>query len=84
MTKVELYYADYCPYCRNAKTLLESKKVDFTLYDVDSDAALREEAKTRSGRQTIPQIFINDQHIGGCDDLFALESDGKLDTLLKG
>jgi len=66
-----------------AKALLNKKGVEFTEYCIDGDEAARSEMATRAnGRSSMPQIFINDQHIGGCDDIYALESAGKLDTLL--
>ncbi len=82
MAKIEVYSATYCPYCDRAKALLKKKGVEFIEYIVDVDAPKRDEMEQRSQRRTIPQIFINDQHIGGCDDLYALERAGKLDPLL--
>ncbi|AGH98383.1 glutaredoxin 3 [Micavibrio aeruginosavorus] len=83
MAKVEIYSGAYCPYCDRAKALLTRKGVSFTEYKVDEDDAKREEMLGRAnGRRTIPQIFINDAHIGGCDDLHALDSKGELDQLL--
>ncbi|AEP09969.1 glutaredoxin 3 [Micavibrio aeruginosavorus] len=83
MAKVEIYSGAYCPYCDRAKALLTRKGVPFTEYKVDEDDAKREEMLGRAnGRRTIPQIFINDAHIGGCDDLHALDSKGELDQLL--
>ncbi|ELV07758.1 glutaredoxin 3 [Wohlfahrtiimonas chitiniclastica] len=79
---VEMYYMPSCPYCKRALDLLKSKGADVTIYDVNQDAKLWEESKSRSGRDTVPQIFINDQHIGGCDDLVALNAKGGLDPLL--
>ncbi len=83
MAKVEIYSGAYCPYCDRAKALLTRKGVPFTEYKVDEDDSKREEMLGRAnGRRTIPQIFINDAHIGGCDDLHALDSKGELDQLL--
>ena len=83
MAKVEIYSGAYCPYCDRAKALLTRKGVPFTEYKVDEDDSKREEMLGRAnGRRTTPQIFINDAHIGGCDDLHALESKGELDQLL--
>lgn len=83
MAKVEMYTTQVCPYCVRAKDLLKRKGVDVTEYRVDSDDAKRDEMLARSGgRRTVPQIFINDQHIGGSDDLYALDSKGELDGLL--
>ncbi len=80
--KVEMYYMDGCPYCHRALRLLEDKGVTVTIYNVTKDPALWQESKQRSNRDTVPQVFINDQHIGGCDDTLALEAQGKLETLL--
>ena len=83
MTTVEIYTKDYCPYCKKAKELLTKKKVSFTEYDVTYDQEKFEEMVERSfGRRTVPQIFINDTHIGGCDDMHELDAKGKLDSLL--
>ena len=84
MAEVTIYSTQVCPYCVKAKQLLSSKGVDYKDIDISRDPALVEEAQTRSGgRRTVPQIFIDDYHVGGCDDLFALEAAGELDTLLK-
>ncbi len=81
--KVEVYTWSSCPFCIRAKALLKKKNVDFTEYCIDGDEAARAVmAKRANGRRSLPQIFINDQHIGGCDDLHALEYGGKLDPLL--
>ena len=79
---VVVYSSRYCPYCRRAKSLLASKGVSFTEIDVDDDPEKRVEMIERAGRTTVPQIFIDDRHIGGCDDLQALEYEGTLDSLL--
>lgn len=84
MSKIEMYTTLYCPYCVRAKELFERKNVQYLEYRVDQDASLRDTMVVRShGRRSVPQIFINDQHIGGCDDLYALDSAKKLDPLLK-
>jgi glutaredoxin 3 len=83
MATVRIYTTPICPYCARAKALLARKGVAFEEVDVYMDAAARKEMMARSGRRTVPQIFIGDRHIGGCDDLHALESDGELDPLLK-
>ncbi len=84
MAEVTIYSTQVCPYCIKAKQLLSSKGVDYKEIDISRDPALVEEAQTRSGgRRTVPQIFIGDYHVGGCDDLFALDAAGKLDALLK-
>lgn len=83
MADVIVYSASYCPYCTRAKELLTRKGVAFTEIDVTSDDAQREALIAKSGgRRTIPQIFINGQHIGGFDDMNALDKAGKLDALL--
>ncbi len=84
MVQVIMYSTDYCPYCAKAKELLHSKNVAFTEIRVDLQPELRDEMIAKSGRRTVPQIFINGQAIGGCDDLYALEYQGKLNQLLKG
>jgi glutaredoxin 3 len=80
--KIEIYTASYCPYCTRAKELLTSKNVEFISYDVEHDDLLRQECIERSGRRTIPQIFIDNFHVGGFDDLYALDQSKKLDPLL--
>ncbi|WP_036484268.1 glutaredoxin 3 [Myxosarcina sp. GI1] len=82
---VEIYTWSYCPYCLRAKGLLEEKEVEYQEYCIDGDEATRNEMRQRAnGRSSLPQIFIDNRHIGGCDDLYALEGEGKLDSLLKG
>lgn len=83
MAKVVIYAKDNCPYCRLAKDLLSAKNVPFEEIRVDLDAAKLNEMVSLSHRRTVPQIFINDQPIGGYDDLAALVKSGKLDSLLK-
>lgn len=82
MAKVVMYSTQFCPYCVRAKMLLERKGVEFTDIRVDIERERYSEMITRAGRSSVPQIFINDDHIGGCDDLYALESQGQLDTKL--
>ena len=82
MAQVTLYTRPFCGYCARALALLTEKGVDFNEIEAGMDPALRQEMMTRSGRTTFPQIFIGDSHIGGCDDLMALEREGKLDALL--
>ena len=83
MVYVEIYVKQTCPYCVRAKALLTQKGVAFTEYDLATDPDLSQTMKTRAeGRQTVPQIFIDNQAIGGCDDLYALDNAGKLDRLL--
>jgi glutaredoxin 3 len=81
---VTLYVSDWCPYCQRAKSLLTQKQVIFDEINVDDDAKFREEMTARSNRNTVPQIFIGDKHVGGCDDLFALDRSGELDRLIQG
>lgn len=83
MAKVEIYTTDYCPYCVKAKALLKSKNVNFTEIQVKTDQERMDLVEKSGGRKTVPQIFINNQHIGGCDDLYQLNSEKKLDDLLK-
>ena len=83
MAKIEIYTKATCPYCHRAKALLSSKGVTFEELPIDGNAEKREEMIQRSGRTTVPQIFIDAQHIGGCDDLYALDSRGGLDPLLR-
>jgi glutaredoxin 3 len=83
MAKVEIYTWQFCPFCIRAKALLNRKGVQFTEYAIDGDEQARSIMAERSqGRRSLPQIFINDIPIGGCDDLHALESARKLDALL--
>ncbi|EAW37374.1 glutaredoxin 3 [Lyngbya sp. PCC 8106] len=81
--QVEIYTWSTCPFCLRAKSLLKNKGVDFTEYVIDGDEEARDKmAKRANGGRSVPQIFINDQHIGGCDDIHALDAQGKLDPLL--
>jgi glutaredoxin 3 len=82
MAEVVIYSTPWCPYCIRAKRLLADKGVAFTDIDVSADPALRREMTARSGRQTVPQIWIGDRHVGGCDDLYTLERQRQLDGLL--
>ena len=82
MTDVVIYSSDYCPYCVRAKQLLGRKGVAFTEINVDGQPQLRAEMTRKAGRTSVPQIWIGDTHVGGCDDLYALERAGKLDVLL--
>lgn len=82
MANVTIYSSNFCPFCFRAKQLLQHKQADFSEILVDGDHALRQEMMEKSGRHTVPQIWIGDRHVGGCDDLFALESAGELDALL--
>jgi glutaredoxin 3 len=83
MSKIEIYTKFLCPYCTRAKALLTAKGVPFEEIDISTGGVRRTEMLERAGgRQTVPQIFINGDHVGGCDDLLALDRAGKLDTLL--
>lgn len=82
MATVTLYTTRYCPYCIRAKHLLEQKQVAYQEIAVDGNPERRAEMERRSGRHTVPQIWIGDRHIGGCDELWALERQGELDRLL--
>ncbi|MBD1923863.1 glutaredoxin 3 [Microcoleus sp. FACHB-831] len=83
--KVEIYTWRTCPFCIRAKDLLDSKGVDYTEYSIDGDEAARAKMAQRSnGRRSVPQIFIDDSHVGGCDDIHALDAKGQLDLLLQG
>jgi glutaredoxin 3 len=83
MNRIEIYTTRYCPYCIAAKRLLSRKGVGFTEVDVSADAKGRSEMVARTnGRMTVPQIFIGSIHVGGCDDLYALDQTGELDVLL--
>ncbi|MCW8444652.1 glutaredoxin 3 [Fluoribacter gormanii] len=84
MAEIIMYSTGYCPYCVKARELLQQKHASFTDIRIDLQPELRDEMITKSGRRTVPQIFINGQHVGGCDDLYALEAQGKLDQLLRG
>jgi glutaredoxin 3 len=85
MQTVEIYTTPFCGYCHAAKRLLSKKGVEYTEFDVSADPSLRQEMMQRAnGGYTVPQIFIGSTHVGGCDDLFELEQDGKLDSLLAG
>jgi len=78
-----MYSTRFCPYCVRARSLLDSKGVDYTDIGVDEEPQRRREMMQRSGRSTVPQIWIGDQHIGGFDDMWRLEQQGRLDELLK-
>ena len=82
MNKVIMYSKNYCTYCHAAKDLLTRKNVEFEVVEIGGNDALRTEMMQRSGRHTVPQIFIGDHHVGGFDDLSAAERSGELDRLL--
>lgn len=81
--KIEIYTSSSCFYCTMAKRLFNDKEISYSEFDVTNNDDLRKEMISKSnGRRTVPQIFINDRHIGGCDELYALENDGTLNDLL--
>ena len=83
-SKVEIYTWSTCPFCIRAKALLKHKNIDFVEYCIDGENEAREAmAQRANGRRSLPQIFIDDQHIGGCDDLYALEHTGELQPMLQ-
>ncbi len=83
MAQVEIYTKFGCPYCARAKRLLDEKGVEYEEFEINSVPGKRDEMLQRSnGRHTVPQIFIDGRHVGGCDDLYALNSRGELDRLL--
>lgn len=83
MRSIEIYTSPFCGFCHAAKRLLTSKNVSFVEFDVSREPGKRKEMMGRShGRYTVPQIFVGDMHVGGCDDLYSLEKQGKLDALL--
>ena len=82
MADVILYTTRFCPFCVRAKALLDHKSVAFTEISVDGNPELRQEMMAKSGRHTVPQIWIGETHVGGCDDLMALERRGALDEML--
>ena len=81
MPEVTIYTTRYCPFCIRAKHLLDSKGVAYREYPVDNDWELRQSMMEKSGQRTVPQIWIGEQHIGGCDELYALERAGQLNEL---
>lgn len=84
MARVEIYTRMFCGYCTSAKRLLADKKVAYEEIDIGFDGARRAEMVQRAeGRTTVPQIFIDGRHVGGCDDLFRLERDGRLEPMLR-
>jgi glutaredoxin 3 len=84
MQPVTIYTKSWCPYCAAAKELLARKGVAFSEIEITGKDDARQEMVKRSGRSTVPQIFVGAQHVGGCDDLYALDSQGRLDPLLAG
>ncbi len=84
MADVLIYSSDLCPYCYRAKALLSQKGAAFREIKVDMNPGARQEMREKAGRNTVPQIWIGDMHVGGCDDLYALEANGELEPMLKG
>ena len=85
MREVTIYTRAWCPYCQDAKALLRRKGVDFIEVEIDKEPQRRAEMLERSGgRRTVPQIFVGQSHVGGCDELYALDEEGALDPLLAG
>ena len=84
MAKVTIYTRPFCGYCAHALSVLKDKGADFTEIEAGMDPKLRKEMMDKSGRTTFPQIFIDGKHIGGCDDMVALDQAGKLDGMLAG
>lgn len=83
MPKIEIYTWSYCPYCVRAKALLDQKALAYTEYVIDGDEEAREAMSRRTGgRRSLPQIFIDGRHVGGCSELYALEHAGTLDAML--
>jgi glutaredoxin 3 len=82
MKAVTIYTTPTCPYCRAAKALLDQKGVEYNEIGVESNAQLKAEMMSRSGRRSVPQIFVGDTHVGGCDDLYELERQGGFESLL--
>lgn len=83
MEKVIIYTKSYCPYCVKAKSLLDLKSAKYQEINAEEGEHFEEMLKKSNGRKTVPQIFIGDFHVGGCDDLYALDKEGKLNDLLK-
>ena len=84
MAKPEIYFKSWCPYCQAALALLDAKGIDYTPIDVTVDAVREAEMRDRAGRTSVPQIFVGDLHLGGFDDINALERQGQLDDVLAG
>ncbi len=82
MADVTIYTTTYCPYCVRAKDLLKRKGASFKEINAEDDVVREAMVEKAGGRRTVPQIFIGEKHVGGCDDLYALDKDGKLDALL--
>ena len=84
MAKIEIYTWSTCPFCKKAKKLLDSKGVEYTEYQIDGDEKARDEmAKLTGGERSVPQIFVNGQHIGDCTEIHRLDDEGQLDDILR-
>jgi glutaredoxin 3 len=84
MARIEIYTKSWCPYCHGAKALLDEKGLDYEEYDVTHDVELEQVMQTQTGRTSVPQIYINGEHLGGSDDLSAADRDGRLSSLVAG
>ena len=82
MKNVKIYFSEYCPYCKSVEALMKKKNISFEKIDVDLNLSLREEMVKITGRTSVPQVFVNDLHLGGCDDVYELENKGELDSLI--
>tara|TARA_R110002072_G_scaffold112331_1_gene241291 strand:+ start:2448 stop:2717 length:270 start_codon:yes stop_codon:yes gene_type:complete len=82
MPEVIMYSSQYCPFCFRAKSIFQQKSVTFKELDVDANPQLRKEMMEKSGQRTVPQIWVGELHIGGCDDLMTIQRSGELDELL--
>lgn len=82
MKEVIIYTTRFCPFCVRAKYLLDNKNIPYTEISVDGDRALRAEMTAKAGRHTVPQIWVGDHHVGGCDELMAIERSGELEKML--
>ena len=80
--EITVYFSPFCPYCNWAKKLLQSKQVEFSMINVNDGAEIRQEMEQRSGQTSVPQIFIGDTHVGGYDDMAAMDDRGELDALI--
>jgi glutaredoxin 3 len=84
MARTEIYFKTWCPYSRRALALLDAKGIDYTAIDVTNDTARELEMRERAGRTSVPQVFVDDRHLGGFDDIHALDRAGELDAILAG
>ena len=82
MAKVIMYSSAYCPFCHRAQALLENKQAEYDVISVDGQPQMRAQMVEKAGRTSVPQIWVGDEHVGGCDELYALERKGQLEPLL--